>query len=98
MDVIFLRHEQYFVWDADKASTNLAKHGVSFEQASTVFFDPFSVLVDATSGTEQRESIIGLTEDMEVLYVVHIMRQDDVIRIISARPATRQERSEHELG
>lgn len=98
MDVIFLRHEQYFVWDADKAVRNLAKHGVSFEQASTVFFDPFAVLVDATSGDEQREAIIGLTDDMDALYVVHIMRQDDVIRIISARPASKRERSEHELG
>lgn len=98
MDVIFLCHEQYFVWDADKARKNLAKHGVSFEQASTAFFDPFAVLVDATSGDEQREAIIGLTEEMDALYVVHILRQDDVIRIISARPATRQERSEHELG
>ncbi|HZY61497.1 MAG TPA: BrnT family toxin [Edaphobacter sp.] len=97
MDVIFLHHEQYFVWDADKANKNLAKHGVSFEQASTVFFDPFAVLVDATSNDDQREAIIGLTEEMDALYVVHILRQDDVIRIISARPATRQERSEHEF-
>lgn len=98
MEVIFLLNEQYFVWDADKARKNLAKHGVSFEQACTVFFDPFAVLVDATSGDEQREAIIGITDDMNALYVVHILRQDDVIRIISARPATSHERNDHELG
>jgi uncharacterized protein len=98
VEVIFLHNEQYFVWDSEKASSNLAKHGVSFELACTVFFDPFAALVDATSDGEPREAIIGLTEAMDALFVVHLMVQNDVIRIISARRATRQERRQHELG
>lgn len=98
MEVIFLHNEQYFVWDSEKASSNLAKHGVSFELACTVFFDPFAVLIDATSDDEPRQAVIGLTEAMDALFVVHLLAQNDVIRIISARRATRQERTQHEVG
>jgi uncharacterized DUF497 family protein len=67
-------------------------------KACTVFFDPFAVLIDATSGDEPRQAIIGLTSEMDALYIVHLMAQDDVIRIISARPATSHERSDMNLA
>jgi hypothetical protein len=96
MDVAFLHLGQRFVWDSEKASTNLAKHGISFEDACQVFFDPFFKMEDASIPNEQREAVIGLTEDWTLLFVVHISLEDDAIRIISARPATQQERRTYE--
>lgn len=96
MDCQFLYHGQVFVWDAGKASVNVAKHGIRFETACQVFFDPFLAYQDATSGSEQRAAVIGLTEDWNLLFVVHILRDRDTIRIISARPATSQERKTYE--
>jgi uncharacterized DUF497 family protein len=96
MDVLFLFQGQHFVWDSDKASINLAKHGISFETACQVFFDPLLCVEDASSKVEQRHAVIGLTEDWLLLFVVHIAFQDDVIRIISARVATPQERRAYE--
>jgi uncharacterized DUF497 family protein len=61
MDVAFLHLGQRFVWDSEKASTNLAKHGISFEDACQVFFDPFFKMEDASIPNEQREAVIGLT-------------------------------------
>lgn len=77
-----------FVWDADKASANLARHGVRFEEAATVFLDPLLVLVDATRNQEARDAVIGFDLQARPLFVVHIERDGDHIRIISARPAT----------
>jgi uncharacterized protein len=96
MDICFLLHGQHFVWDSEKASSNLAKHGVRFEAACEVFFDPFVRLEDATDGEEPRDAAVGLTEDWTLLFVVHILREGDSIRIISARPATAQERRAYE--
>lgn len=96
MDVLFLLQGQQFVWDSDKASANISKHGVTFESACQVFFDPFVRLVDATDGNEPREAAVGLAEDWTVLFVVHVVRDQDAIRIISARPATPQERRSYE--
>ena len=98
MDVIFLLLGQRFVWDAEKASTNLAKHGVSFENACHVFFDPFLQVQDASTTGEQRDAVIGMTEDWALLFVVHVLRGDDAIRIVSARPATARERRAYEDG
>ena len=98
MDLAFLYQGQRFVWDAEKASTNLAKHGVSFEKACEVFFDPFVHIKDAGTLEEQRDAVIGLTEDWSLLFVVHMLRQEDEIRIISARPATAQERRVYEAS
>ncbi|HEX3572489.1 MAG TPA: BrnT family toxin [Acidobacteriaceae bacterium] len=98
MDVLFLFQGQQFVWDSDKASFNLSKHGVSFETACQVFFDPFVRLVDATDGDEPREAAVGLTEDWTLLFVVHVVREQNAIRIVSARPATRQERRSYEAN
>ena len=96
MDLHFLFHGQRFVWDSEKASSNAGKHGVSFEVACQVFFDPFIRIEDASIGEEQRDAAIGLTEDWAVLFVVHLQREGETIRIISARPATAQERRRYE--
>ena len=98
MDVYFLLHGQRFVWDSEKASINAGKHGISFESACEVFFDPFVRLVEASAGEEERDAAIGLTEDWRLLFVVHIVREGETIRVISARPATSYERRSYEDG
>jgi uncharacterized DUF497 family protein len=96
MDTTFRLQGLTFEWDAKKAVTNLRKHQVSFEQACEVFLDPFLQLLDATDLHEAREAAIGLTEDWSLLFVVHVIRHGDAIRIISARPATPSERRSYE--
>ena len=81
-----------FEWDAAKADANLVQHGVPFELACEVFFDPFSQIVDATEPHEARDAIIGRAESQALLFVVHVIRHEEIIRIISARYATPQER------
>ena len=98
MDVIFLHLGQRFIWDSEKEVTNRAKHGIAFEDACQVFFDPFLKLEDASIPNEQRDAVIGLTEDWTLLFVVQISLEDDAIRIISARSATAQERRTYEDG
>ena len=75
---------------------NLSKHQVSFEQAADVFFDPFFRVIDASPDTESRDAVIGMDTAWNLLFVVHIVIEDDRIRIISARPATRGERQLYE--
>jgi uncharacterized DUF497 family protein len=90
---------QTFVWDSEKAAINLRKHNVNFQEACEVFFDPFFRLVDATAEDEAREGAIGYTERSRLLFVVHVVRQEETSAcIISARPATMEERKiyEHE--
>lgn len=86
-----------FEWDNNKASANIAKHGVAFETACEVFFDPFLRVEDAgiVEG-EPREAVIGLTMGWRLLYAIYTMREDDVIRIVSARPVTESERKSYE--
>lgn len=96
MDLLFLHHGQQFVWDAEKAATNLAKHGTRFETACDVFLDPLVRSADASIDEESREAAIGMTEDWKLLFVVHLVREDGWIRIISARPATAKERKFYE--
>ena len=98
MDLLWLHQGQQFVWDAEKAAANLKKHGVSFEVACQVFFDPLLRFADASDEPEQREAAIGMTADWMLLFVVHVMREGDVIRIVSARLATAQERRIYEDG
>jgi hypothetical protein len=98
MDIHFSFHGQRFVWESEKASSNLRKHGVSFELASQVFFDRFIHIEDASVDEENRDAAIGMTEDWMLLLVVHIQREGGIIRIISARPATAQERRSYEDG
>ncbi len=88
-----------FEWNPDKAKLNLEKHGVSFQEATTVFNDPLSVTFpdpDHSIG-ENRYLIIGLSQFGQILVVSHTDRGEKV-RIISARKATRQERRFYEEG
>lgn len=86
-----------FVWNDHKARINPSNHdGVTFQQAAEAFFDPFLVVVDASRNNEERDAIIGLDRRWNLLYVVYIERENDTIRIISARKATRKEREYYE--
>ena len=97
MDVFFKLNDIAFVWNEEKARTNPQKHdGVTFEQAAEAFFDPMLVVVDASRNNETREALIGLDERWNFLYVVYIELDNDMIRIISARKATRKEREFYE--
>ena len=96
MDVSYQVHGQPFEWDREKALANLRSHNVSFEKACEVFFDPFVVFVDASDGTEARDAAVGLSEDWDLLFVVHVVRREATIRIISARLATSSERRHYE--
>ena len=96
VDITLTLQGQSFEWDAEKAASNFAKHGVAFPEACEVFFDPFFHLLDATAGEEAREAAIGYTENARLLFVVHLMRAEETIRIISARPATAEERKFYE--
>jgi uncharacterized DUF497 family protein len=87
----------HFEWDARKARENLRKHGISFAEASSVFFDPLSATgedPDASIG-EQRFVTFGRSSLGQVLVIAHTERRD-AIRIISARRATRAERRLYE--
>jgi len=86
-----------FEWEPLKAASNLQKHGVSFAEAATVFFDPLSITVPDPlhSIDEQRLVITGLSYQRRHLVVVHSDRGDR-IRIISARLATASERKNYE--
>ncbi len=86
-----------FEWDRDKAAANLTKHGVGFEEASSVFADLLAVIFDDEehSEDEHREIIIGHSQRGRVLLVSFVERESGV-RLISARVATRQEREDYE--
>lgn len=93
-----------FDWDPAKARSNLAKHGVSFEDAMEVFSDPLSLtrLDLESSAYEQRWITLGHIRAMKLLLVVHthVELADDAtfIRIISARPPTRRETLQYKEG
>lgn len=97
MDVSHALHDIKFEWNSRKASTNLRKHGVSFETACEAFFDPFFRVEDAgIIEGESREALIGMTVNWRLLYVIYLMQEADAVRIISARPATEMERKRYE--
>ncbi len=96
MDERFELSQISFVWNQAKAQDNLRKHGVAFEQAAEAFFDPFLRLVDASSDDEARDAIIGMDEQWNLVFVVHVAFEDESVRIISARKATRNERRVYE--
>lgn len=85
-----------FEWDSRKAAANFRKHGITFEEACEVFFDPFVTVRDAGTAEEDRDAAIGMTKNSRLLVVAHVLRDDDVFRIISARPATPAERRSYE--
>ncbi len=86
-----------FEWNPKKAKQNIEKHGVSFDEAATAFSDPLSMTYDdpVHSYGENRYIIIGLSALGNLLFVSHA-EPEDVIRIISARPLTRNERKQYE--
>lgn len=88
-----------FEWDEKKARKNLKKHGVSFEEAATVFGDPLSLTIDDPLHSKYEKRFVTMGESMRrrILVVVHAERGDN-IRIISARVATRRERRAYEEG
>ena len=83
-----------FEWDPAKAEENLRKHGVSFEEAQTVFYDDFAIEFydDTHSEWEDRFLLLGLSSNLRFLLVCHCYRESEsVIRIISARKAMANE-------
>ena len=86
-----------FEWDEKKADDNLRKHGVTFDEAKTVFNDPFSVTIydPDHSSDEQRYIDIGLSSKGRLI-VVSYMERGEKIRIISGREATKKEEREYE--
>jgi uncharacterized DUF497 family protein len=83
-----------FEWDRAKASANLKKHGVSFEEAQTIFYDEFAVQFfdEEHASEEDRFLMLGMSSEANLLLVCHCERAGgDIIRIISARKATRPE-------
>jgi len=85
-----------FEWDHAKAESNLKKHGVSFEEARSVFYDDLAVqFFDESLGEETRFILLGRSNLSRVLVVVHCERgeNDEILRIISARKATKTERN-----
>jgi uncharacterized DUF497 family protein len=85
-----------FEWDASKARSNLKKHGVTFEEATTIFGDPRAITIKSTvSSSEERMVTIGKTASGSVIIVVVHTDRNDRIRIISARPASKLERRQY---
>ncbi|WP_044560577.1 BrnT family toxin [Azospirillum sp. B4] len=93
-----------FVWDPDKAASNARKHGITFGAAIVAFADPFALTVqDRFEDGEERWQTLGIAEGYMLLMVAHTIREMDengeeleIIRIISARRADRQERRRYE--
>ena len=88
-----------FAWDERKNAANQRKHGVSFEEAQTVFYDDRAVLREDPDDEqdEDRFLLLGLSAGLRTLVVCHCYREaDDVIRIISARKAHREERRDYD--
>jgi uncharacterized protein len=86
-----------FEWDESKATANLKKHGVSFEEAKTVFSNELAIILDdeAHSIGERREIMIGHSRNNSLL-LISFTERPNAIRIISARLATRKEREDYE--
>jgi uncharacterized DUF497 family protein len=85
------------VWDGRKADLNLRKHRVTFEEAATVFSDPLALIIEDPSHAENAR-IIGESIVARILLVFFVERERDVVRLISARRATRHERKRYEEG
>lgn len=84
-----------FVWNARKAAANLKKHGVSFEEAASAFDDERGAYYPDNL-YEDRFILIGYSRQQRLLYVVHAEVKPEAIRIISARKATRHEKTRYE--
>ena len=94
-------NELRFEWDPDKDRENRRKHGISFDEARTVFFDDRAVEFydDEHSASEHRFLLLGLSAKLRILMICHCLREGgDLIRIISARRATRTEQRQYPWG
>ncbi len=90
-----------FEWDKVKAASNLRKHGVSFEEAKSIFYDDFAIQFfdDANSDSEDRFLMLGMSNEARLLIVCHCERESgNSIRIISARKATKNESKVYKGG
>ena len=89
-----------FEWDPNKNEVNKKKHGLSFETAKEVFYDEFAILFDDPDHSidEDRFLIIGSIKTEQICIVSHCYRDDDRIRIISARKATKAEKQVYQEG
>lgn len=95
MDIYFKLQNAEFEWDENKYAVNLAKHGVKFEAAAEVFFDPFQQTGDASVAEEKRDYILGYSFTEKLLLIVFVERGTRN-RIISARGVTPTERKSYE--
>ena len=87
-----------FSWDSRKARSNERKHGVSFDEATTVFLDERALLLDDPDHSldEGRFLLLGLSSFMRLVVVCHCIREGDSIRLINARKATKRERRQYQ--
>jgi len=93
-----LHYPLRFEWDAAKAASNRRKHGVTFDEARTVFADPLTLIAPDARHAD-RFHIVGVSSRKRVLFVVYAEKEDDeTIRIISARRAAPSERQAYEEG
>jgi len=84
----------HFEWDESKNKSNIKKHQISFEEAESVFYDPHARIIEDPehSDIEERFILLGLSKNLKLLIVCHCYRSsDEIIRIISARRATKLE-------
>lgn len=90
----------HFEWDPAKARANLRKHGINFDEAETAFGDEYALVLpdpDHSSAGDERLVLIGLSAALRVLVVIHCeLDGGNVIRLISARRATRSERAQYD--
>ena len=103
MDETFALLERSFNWNREKNLSNIRKHGIPFKEAATVFLDTNATLISDEShfDDEDRYIVIGLSKKLKILMVCHCYRDEDsgeVIRIISARPATKHEQKLYRDG
>ena len=86
-----------YEWDEVKAQLNIAKHGISFDEAKSVFADEFALLVfdGEHSDYEDRFFLLGMSQKNRILLVVHCYKENETIRIISARKATSNEKKQY---
>ncbi len=85
-------------WDKNKAKSNLKKHGISFEEAIAVLQSKMTTVFEDSDHSEKRFVAIGYSATARLLVVIYCYREEDVVRIISARKATKKERLQYEKG
>jgi len=88
--MLFDKDKSKFNWDENKNQSNIKKHKISFEEAATVFYDDNAVYINDISHSyeEERFLVIGRSKQYRFLFVCHCYKENDIIRIISARKAT----------